>query len=109
MVILDGMSFAERLKEARTRAQVTQQDIADACGITTAAISKWENGKTEDVFADHIFCVADFLRVDPRWLATGRGPTPRPRTALDEIVAGLEHLPAEQQEAVRALVQSLKR
>lgn len=107
--ILDAMTFADRLRQARDLAGVTQQQLADACGLTAAAVSKWEGGKTDAVLAPNLFAVADFLRVDARWLATGEGEPRRPTTALDEIVQGLESASIEQQEAVRQLVTSLKK
>ncbi len=107
--MLDAMAFADRLKLSRKAAGVTQQQLAEACGLTTAAVSKWEQGLTDSVLAANLYCVADFLRVDPRWLATGDGGPVKPSTALDEIVRGLEQLPAEQQEAVRSIIRSMQK
>lgn len=99
MFKMDPVSFAKRLQEARARAEVTQQQLADACGLTKGAVSAWENGVTDSILAENLFCVADSLRVDPRWLATGQ----------ESPTASLASLPPEQQDAVRALIQSLKR
>ncbi|MDR3414610.1 MAG: S24 family peptidase [Nevskia sp.] len=37
----------QRLREARTRAQLTQQDIANLFGITREAVSQWESPRPE--------------------------------------------------------------
>jgi transcriptional regulator with XRE-family HTH domain len=99
MVKMDPVTFAKRLKDARAAAGLTQQQIADACGLTKGAVSAWEQGVTDSILAENLFCVADALRVDPRWLATG----------VESDVPSMAALPPEQQAAVRALIESLKR
>lgn len=45
---LRGMRFdRERLKQAREAAVRTQQEIADACGVTARTVQNWENGNGE--------------------------------------------------------------
>ncbi len=109
MMEIDPVSLAIRIREARKLAKLTQQQLADACGLTDGTVSAWENGVASSILADNLFAVADACGVDPRWLATGRGPGPRPVSALQEITAGLEDLPIEQQEAVRSLIKFLRR
>ena len=103
MVKLDPVTFAKRLQEARAKAGITQQQLADACGLTKGAVSAWENAVTDGILAENLFCVADALHVDPRWLAVGES------SPLGEIVAELVELPADQRAAVLALIQSMKR
>ena len=38
------MTFADRLKQARTQRGMSQSDLARAAGLTRAVISKWEKG-----------------------------------------------------------------
>lgn len=102
---MDPVDFSERFRWARDRAEVTQQQIADRCGISNRTISAWENGKADGILAENLFCVADFLRVNPRWLATGRGSSD-PESALGKDFA---ELPAERQEVVRSLISTLKK
>jgi transcriptional regulator with XRE-family HTH domain len=102
---MDPMSFAKRLRQARVAARMTQQQVADACGVTDGAVSAWENGVAAGIIAETLFCVADALCVDPRWLATGQGSP----ASLPDVAASLGELPPDQQEAVRALIRSLKR
>lgn len=102
---MDPMSFAKRLREARLAAGMTQQQVADACGVTDGAVSAWEKGVAAGIIAETLFSVADALRVDPRWLATGEESA----SSISDIARSLGELPAEQQEAVLALIRSLKR
>jgi DNA-binding XRE family transcriptional regulator len=98
-ITLDAMTFGERLKKARLAAGLTQQQLADACGLTNAAISKWEAGLTDAVLAPNLFAVADALHVDARWLATGVGDARNDLTGLTDA----------QRDAVRALVSTMKK
>jgi transcriptional regulator with XRE-family HTH domain len=93
------MTFGDRLKRARLAAGMTQQELADACGLTNAMISKCESGLTDAVLAPNLFAMADVLRVDARWLMTGQDGERNDLTGLS----------AEQREAVRALVSTMKK
>lgn len=103
IVKMDPVTFSTRLQEARAKAGITQQQLADACGLTKGAVSAWENGVTDGILAENLFCVADALHVDPRWLAVGEQST------SGDLAASFAELPPDQQAAVRALLQSMKR
>jgi transcriptional regulator with XRE-family HTH domain len=70
------MNFAERMKKARARSQISQESLAHRCGITKASISKIELGLVQNVAMETLFKLADMLQVDPRWLATGKNQAP---------------------------------
>jgi transcriptional regulator with XRE-family HTH domain len=99
------MAFATRLKWARDRAGVTQQQIADQCGISNRTISALEKGRAHDVLGDNLYCIADFLRVSPRWLIRGTGS---PDDA-DSLSAEIGQLSTEQQEAIRRIIETMRR
>lgn len=109
LLIMDAMSLAIRMKEAREAAGLTQQQLADACGLSPQSVSAWERGRAESLLAEHLFKIADKLQVNPRWLATGEAENLGPQTALSEILRGLESMTADQQEAVRVLVRSMSK
>lgn len=109
MLEIDPVTLSKRIREAREAAGLTQQQLADACGITDGTVSAWENGKAKGILADNLFAAADKMGVDPRWLATGIGTAPPARDSVREITQTLESLPEDQQEAVRRLIKSLKR
>jgi len=60
-------SFKERLKELREEAGISMQQLANAIGVSNAAVCKWENGIAEPKvcylirLADYFNCTADFL------------------------------------------------
>lgn len=101
-------TFAERLKYARTRAQLSQDSLAGKANITKGAISQWENGVASGCKIDTLFNLADALMVDARWLATGHGEPETTTELPHHLVAAksLDKLPAEAREPLVKLIQS---
>jgi transcriptional regulator with XRE-family HTH domain len=42
-----GMTFAEKLKELRTKAALSQSELADKSGMSLSAVHDYEQGKRE--------------------------------------------------------------
>lgn len=108
-LILEDVTLAERIRTAREAAKLTQRQVADACGLSTQAVSAWERGESKTITGPHLFQLADTLKVDARWLATGEGETPVPATFYSQALRILESLPAEKQEAVMNLLKTLSK
>lgn len=96
-------TFAERLKHARNRAQLSQDSLAQKTGCTKAAISQWENAASAGCKIDTLFALSDALMVDARWLATGRGE-PDTTTELPHHLQAGKSLDKPPQEAREPLV-----
>lgn len=43
---MDPATFGPFLKEARSRCEMTQTQLAEQLHVSTAAVSKWERGKS---------------------------------------------------------------
>lgn len=54
--------------------KVTQAALARACGVRAPSVNDWISGKTKTIEGQNLLIAADFLRVLPMWLATGKGP-----------------------------------
>lgn len=68
------MNLATRLRKALDeRPELSQADLARACGIKPPSVSDWFNGKTKELSGPNLLEVARRLGVRPDWLATGRG------------------------------------
>lgn len=81
-------SFGTRLRQARTLRQLTQKELAAACGLSQGAIGNYESNSRLN--AKDIFRIAEVLNVEPAWLAMGTGPMdvfPRLKVA-DPATAG---------------------
>lgn len=75
VVYVSGMAtFQTRLAEAFRRSSLKKADIARACGISRASVSDWFTGATKEVTGPNLVALAGALNVNPRWLATGKGP-----------------------------------
>ena len=57
------MAFAQNLREARDRRDMSQSDLARATGLTRAVISKWEKGESSNPSAPALQLAAKVLQV----------------------------------------------
>jgi transcriptional regulator with XRE-family HTH domain len=53
---------------------ISDADLARAVGVKQAAVFYWRENVTASLKSEHLFRLADYLHVDPRWLATGEAP-----------------------------------
>ncbi len=72
--MVDMSTLAERLREAREDKGVTQEDLADAAGVSKQAVSKIENGGTLKPAMSTMEPIARLLGVNVRWLVDGKPP-----------------------------------
>lgn len=63
--------LASRLKKSRLNANKSQEDVAAAVGIKQPTYQALESGKTKK--SAFLPLIANYLSVDPFWLATGKG------------------------------------
>ena len=104
--------FPERLRHLRKESGLTMAQLAKKLGVTLAAVSDYERGKTSPSYAvlgraaDLFECQVDFLmgRSDQE-PAIKRGP---PKWLAD-LMPELEALGKPGQDAVKALVKGLKK
>lgn len=67
-------TLQERLKLAMAGPpKVTQAALARACGIRAPSVNDWISGKTKTIEGQNLLIAADYLKVMPMWLATGKG------------------------------------
>lgn len=63
--------FHNRLRQERIRRGVSQQVVADACGVTRNAVSNWESGKHAPTL-DKLEPITEILDSDPVYLLRGK-------------------------------------
>lgn len=67
-------TLAERLKSAMAGPpKITGLALAKACGVSQPSVSDWLNGSTKSIDGVNLIAAAEFLKVTPKWLATGLG------------------------------------
>lgn len=102
-------TFGARLKFARKKAKLSQQEVAARIGTKQPLISELENDEYQTSgFTPRL---AHLYKVNARWLAEGKGPMDVTATELldDEELVSLLHRYIEQDDATKALVQHLLR
>lgn len=91
------LDLRDRLQYAMELVGATPADLAKACHISRAAVSKWMRGGAGNLKNEHLFAVAEYCSVDPKWLGTGKGAarSPRPLSGMptDPRFALLNGLP----------------
>ncbi len=78
---MGGLKVGEIIRELRGRNGISQETLADVCGISMQAVSKWENGQC---YPDITFLpvLAEYFQVSTDYLLMGR----RNEGAADETV-----------------------
>lgn len=86
-------TLAERLKIAREKAGLSQQQVADMAGMKQPAYFKVETGKTQRT--GFLTEIAKALNVDAEWLATGEGEMTTPtfdlQAHIDSLPSAITH------------------
>ncbi len=112
------MSMGKRIKQARLalKPKMTQQQLADAVGVSRPAVTQWETGETKSLDGENLLRVAKELRVSPEWLLDGIGsgpgePLPVQNLDLDadtlRLARAIQSLSADQRAILQALVDSM--
>lgn len=84
-------TLSERLKLAmKGPPKIVQADLAAACKVTAPSVNDWLSGKTKNIVGETLFLAAEYLDVDPRWLAGGDVPMRTEKSNKAEIEPG-EH------------------
>lgn len=79
------MSIGQRITELRSEKNISQNQLAQALGVSRQAVSKWENDQsTPDPLK--IIKLADILGTDVEYLSTGRQVVPtRPPVVIKTV------------------------
>jgi transcriptional regulator with XRE-family HTH domain len=67
--------FAARLRGMMYIRRVTQKELARALKLNQGTISRWQRSSSNSPSLDLLAAAADFLKVDPGWLAYGTEET----------------------------------
>lgn len=60
-----GAAFGALIREARLRAQMTQEELVDRSGVSRSTILRWESGEANRPDPDQVRAAARALNVDP--------------------------------------------
>ena len=68
------MTIGERIRERRRELRMTQNDLAQAVGVTYQLISNYEHSVVSDIPTSRVKQMARVLQCDPFWLMEGVFP-----------------------------------
>jgi transcriptional regulator with XRE-family HTH domain len=82
-------TMADRIRALRQARGMTQEQLADYCGVTKSAVSQWESGTTSNIRLQPLMRLVEALRTDHAFLIYGQhrkpdhelGPARKSRTA----------------------------
>lgn len=80
----------QRIKAARSAADLTQAQVAAACGVTRAAVAYWESGDPKNrthPSVDQLMTLAKLARVPPEWLLDDKATPDEVWKVLDRPLA----------------------
>ncbi len=92
---------------------MNQKAIADAAGVTNAAVSKWESNGGQAISAIVALKVSAVLNVNPFWLIFGEGqPTdqieiPEFSESARELANRIDRLPGHLRDAIQSLLTAI--
>lgn len=102
--------LADRVKQARESAGLSQADLARLSGISTAAMSQIETGQTKTLKASTATAFAKATGYTAEWLTSGRGQERSLKNSDEQInfiLRGLEQLAPEHRKLVEDQVRAL--
>lgn len=82
LVAAEPSNLKDRVKQARTFAGLTQEELAKLVGVSQPVISQLERG--DNLQSVHLLKIAEVCGVDPIWLSSGHGVAPYVGEADDE-------------------------
>ncbi|MBL8511886.1 MAG: helix-turn-helix domain-containing protein, partial [Betaproteobacteria bacterium] len=65
--------LADRLKKAMEAANVSQAELARACGVKPPSVHAWMSGEAKSLRGQNLLIAAERLGVSEAWLSSGRG------------------------------------
>jgi transcriptional regulator with XRE-family HTH domain len=69
-------TIGDRIRTLRVARNLTQEQLAKACGVTKSAVSQWEDGSTKNVKLQTFMMLLDALSTDANYLIFGENRAP---------------------------------
>ena len=93
------MDVKNIIKNRRLELGLTMKEVADACGVSEGAVSRWESGEVNNMRRDRIYALSQVLQISPL-LILGIEPKENDRVNknVDQFIELLEPLTEEEQE-----------
>ncbi|ROU06281.1 helix-turn-helix transcriptional regulator [Lysobacter enzymogenes] len=100
------MRMEDRMRRARLRAKLSQQELATKIGVQRSAVAQWEKTGGNLPSMNHLIDIALATGVTLEWLGTGRGPIKADEETWTPAVQTLDYA---QDESEYQCLQDLRR
>ena len=104
------MTLADRIKDARIRAGLSQAELARCCDVSPSLLCNLENGKIKSLRHSTLLQMARILGKSPEWLTFGNGHT-KPSSARskfdNDFLVDFHNLSVAERKFVARMVHSL--
>lgn len=100
------MHMADRMRRARLKAKLSQQELAGKIGVQRSAVAQWEKTGGNLPSMHHLIDIALATGVTLEWLGTGRGPIKPDEETWTPAVQSLDYA---QDETEYQCLQDLRR
>lgn len=100
------MSPIDRIDELLVKQGKTRQDLANAVGITTSAISTWKKRNSVPL-ADTAIKIADYLNVSAKYLLTGVNETLHEDPEINECIQKIVSMSPEKRKLTFEIINSI--
>lgn len=100
-------SLAERIRDARIRAGLSQIELARACDVSPSLVCTVESGRTKSLRHSTLVQMAKVLQQSPEWLALGDGKAADRSAFEQELLADFRRLTAAERQAVAHMIHEL--
>ncbi len=106
-------SFGIRLRRKRLEKGLNQKALAEAVGVTNAAVSKWESNGATAISAVVALKLSQRLNVNPFWLVLGQGGAndkveiPELSKPAEDLARKIDRLPSPKRDAIQRLLNTM--
>ena len=98
------MNTGEKIKQLRISKGLTLEQVAQSVGVSKPTVLKWERGIIQNMRRDKILKLAQVLGTTPEFLM---GWEDVENTLEQDIIQMVSHLSREEQEVVKALIETM--
>lgn len=99
------MDIRNLIKNRRLELGLTMKEVAAACSVTEATVSRWESGEIENMRRDKIFALANALSLSPAEIMGWPAPVSFSVSEAEmSLIIAYRRAPESRREAVRALL-----
>lgn len=100
------MALGDRIKELRQMRNMTQEEIAESCNVSTSTVSRWESNRSTPIHK-HRLLLASALQIDENSLFVTPDVTLPENIIIEELVEVMKQMPIKKQRFLLHMAQEL--